>query len=364
MNRVTRHNPLRVAFVGLGRRGLANMNRYLLLKQAEVAVICDFSEEALRTAKASFPMDYPEPLCYRSWQEMMSAHPEVDLVYISTDWKSHSPIAVSAMEAGYDVAVEVPAVVDVDGASRLLKTVETTGRFFTMVENCCYDPFHLSTLALVEAGLLGSVTHCEGAYIHDLRNDHESGAWISTLSGAGEANPYPTHGIGPICQILRAGGGDDRLDSVVSVSPDIAGINSSLIRTSGGRTVLLQFDVITPRPYSRLQTVCGTRGYVSKYPVPMVMLDGMTEPLTGEALKEFLNLHRHPLLDAYEADGLRLGVPNMMNYIMDRRLFDLLREGKEPDITAAEAVEWSSLAWLTKESIRKAGVTVKIPLWD
>ncbi len=361
MNRAMNHSPLRVAFVGLGRRGLANMHRYLHLPQAEVSVLCDFSEEALQAAKNSFPAGYKLPVCFRSWSEMMAAAPDVDLVYISTDWSSHTPIAVSAMEAGYDVAVEVPAVVDAEGASLLLKTVAVTGRFFTMVENCCYDPFHLSTLALVEAGLLGSVTHCEGAYIHDLRNDHESGAWISNLSCSGRGNPYPTHGLGPICQILRAGGTDDRLDTVVSVSPETSGINSSLIRTSAGRTVLLQFDVVTPRPYSRLQTVCGTKGYVSKYPVPMAMLDGMTEPLTGEALQKLFAAHRHPLLEAYEADGVRMGVPNMMNYIMDRRLIDLLSNGCEPDITVADAVEWSSLAWLTRESALYGGIPVSIP---
>ena len=361
MNNATCQNKLRVAFVGLGRRGFANMNRYLQLNNVEVRILCDFSSEAIEAAKSCFPQGYPEPICFRSWQEMIAAVPEADLVYISTDWNSHTPISVSAMEAGYNVAVEVPAVTDAAGASLLLKTVKKTGRFFTMVENCCYDPFHLSTLALVEAGQLGEITHCEGAYIHDLRNDHESGDWLSALIGAGQVNPYPTHGLGPICQILRACGYPDRLDTVVSLSPAAPGINSSLLRTVAGRTVLLQFDVVTPRPYSRLQTVCGTKGFVSKYPLPMAMLDGMEKPLTDNALQELFNTYRHPLLEAYESDGLRLGVNNMMNYIMDRRTVDLLLSGTGPDITVADAVEWSALAWLTQESARNGGTPVMIP---
>lgn len=363
MNRQQRKIPIKIAFVGLGRRGIANMNRYLKLHDTKVAILCDFSQEAIHAALSHFPADYPAPLCYHSWQEMLMDMPDIDLVYLSTEWGSHAPIAISAMQAGYDVAVEVPAVIDAESGRRLINTVEETGRFYTMLENCCYDPFHLSTMALVEAGLLGEITHCEGAYIHDLRNDHESGSWLSMMSGVGEANPYPTHALGPICKLLGVEKGNDRLKQVISLSPAAPGINTSMIHTEKGRSILIQFDVVTPRPYSRLQTVCGTKGYVSKYPTPMAMFDGMDQPLTGDALKSLFDRHRHPLLEAYEADGLRLGVSNMMNYIMDRRLIDLLLGGKDPDITVKDAVEWSSLAWLSRASLANAGAPVKFPSW-
>lgn len=362
MNHSAPSQPLRIAFVGLGRRGLANMRRHLVIEQATIAVLCDSSAAALGNAEDAIPESYPSPLLYHSWQEMLADRPAIDLVYVSTDWASHAPIAIASMEAGYNVAVEVPAVIDAASGERLIDTVRQTGRFFTMVENCCYDPFHLSTLALVEAGLLGQITHCEGAYIHDLRSELRSGTWHGVMADRSQANPYPTHGLGPICQILAATGSGDRLKSVVSVSPvGPAGPNSSLITTGEGRTVLLQYDVVTPRPYSRLQTVCGTRGYLSKYPVPMAMLDGMAEPLTGEALDDLFGRYRHPLLDRYEPDGKRLGVPNMMNYIMDRRLIDLICSGSQPDITVEDAVEWSSLSWLTRES-QASGQVVEIPL--
>lgn len=363
MSRLPYTSPLRVAFVGLGRRGLANMCRYLQLPEARVAALCDMADEARVAALEAIPVGYERTALYASWQEMLASGPELDLIYISTDWTSHTPIAVTAMKAGYNVAVEVPAVIDPESSRLLVDTVRSTGRFFTMVENCCYDPFHLSTLALVEAGILGDITHCEGAYIHDLRNDHESGSWLAALRAGGSANPYPTHGLGPICQLIRAADSADRLDKVVSMGPSTGSINSSLIHTRHGRSILLQLDVTTPRPYSRLQTVCGTRGFVSKYPMEMAMLDGMSEPVTGAALRSLMDAHRHPLLDAYEADGLSLGVANMMNYIMDRRIIDLLRAGMEPDITVEDAVEWSSLAWLTRRSLAEGSRPVAIDSW-
>src|SRR3546814_7809681 len=43
-------------------------------------------------------------------------------------------------------------------------------------------------------------------------------------------------------------------------------INSSLIKTARGRTILLQHDVSTPRPYSQINHVQGTRGAFRGYP--------------------------------------------------------------------------------------------------
>lgn len=336
------------------------MRRHLIIDGVAIAVLCDRSSDALAEAAASLPQDSEPPMMFTSWEDMLMAAPDIDLVYISTDWASHAPIAIASMKAGYDVAVEVPAVTDEESAVALADTVRHTGRFFTMVENCCYDPFHLSSMALVGAGMLGEITHCEGAYIHHMCDDIASGWWQSALAGG--SNPYPTHGLGPICQLLGIGRPDgDSLAEVVSMSPLARGINSSLISTRRGRTILLQYDVTTPRPYSRLQTVCGTRGYLSKYPLPVAMTAADSGPVTGEALDRLFAAHRHPLLEAYEADGLRLGVGNMMNYIMDRRLVDLVRNGGRPDITVDDAVVWSSLSWLTRRSASSGARPVAIP---
>lgn len=358
--------PLKVAFVGLGRRGMATLRRHLILDGVEIAVLCDCSADALAEAAEACRGRHPAPATFRRWEEMLDAAPPVSLVYISTDWDSHALIAVAAMKAGYDVAAEVPAATSQQQARELVETVRSTGRFFTMVENCCYDPFHLHTEAVAADGLLGRLTHCEGAYIHDLRSELAAGQWQAAAVAANHANPYPTHGLGPMCRLLGIGStGSDAMAEVVSMSPKgQAGLNSCLISTRAGRTMLLQYDVVTPRPYSRLQTVCGTAGYMSKYPLPMAMFDGMSEPLTHGALDDFLALHRHPLLDRYEADGLRLRVPNMMNYIMDRRLVDLVSGGLEPDITVTDAVSWSSLAWLSRQSLLLGNRPVEIPQWD
>ncbi|MCM1028684.1 MAG: Gfo/Idh/MocA family oxidoreductase [Pseudoflavonifractor sp.] len=355
-------SEIKIAFVGLGRRGLATLRRHLILNDVRITALCDTSPETLTEAASVAEAGGHSPVCFSSWEDMLSSTQSVDLVYISTDWASHAAISVAAMESGRDVAVEVPVATCREEAERVVAAAAQTGRFFTMVENCCYDPFHLYTMALVKSGVLGEITHMEGAYIHDLRDEIAHSLWQSMAARNNPANPYPTHGLGPMCQLIDVGReGGDELAEVVSMGPSrVSGINTCLISTRLGRTMLLQYDVSTPRPYSRIQSVCATSGYIAKYPVMQLMIDGMDRPLEGESLDCRMAQTRHPLLEKYETDGLRLGVSNMMNYIMDRRIIDLLKDGEEPDITASDAALWSSLAWLSRQSLQEGSRPVAI----
>src|SRR3546814_11116215 len=72
-----------------------------------------------------------------------------------------------------------------------------------MLENCVYDQSELMVLNMVRAGLLGDLTHAEGAYIHNLRwllddRNKGEGKWRPHWYTTNKANSYPTHGLGPI----------------------------------------------------------------------------------------------------------------------------------------------------------------------
>lgn len=361
---------VRIGFIGLGNRGMATLKRYLVIDDIEIVALCDVNTahlgaaaELLRAEGKHCPvlLDSPE-----GWRAMCQRE-DIDLVYICTDWLTHTPMACFAMEQGKHVAIEVPAATTVEECWQLVDTAERTRRHCFMLENCCYDTFHQATLTMAEEGLLGTLTHLEGAYIHDLRDKYEADGpkgWMARLCGQHKGNPYPTHGIGPVCQLLKIHRGD-KLDYLVSMTPstdvpyDVC-VNNTLIRTVKGKTILLQYDVTTPRPYSRMQTVCGTRGFVQKYPRRCIMLDGQ-ELVKGDAVESLIAQYTRPDIATIQAEGHRLGVANIMNYTMDRRLIYCLREGLPLDIDVYDAAEWSCIAELSEQSALNGGIPIKIP---
>ena len=282
---------VRIALIGLGQRGMKTLERYAYIQGASIVCIADIDSEKLSLAntllqESGRPIARTYPGA-EGWKEICQ-QPDIDLVYICTDWSTHCKMAVTAMEAGKHVAVEVPAAETVEECWQLVNTSERTQRHCFMTENCCYDNFALATLEMKRQGLLGEITHCEGAYIHRIEN--LSASWMEQSCAQHGGNPYPTHGIGPIGQLLGLHR-TDRMDYLVSLTSDSRNkVNSTLIRTVNGVSILLQLDVATPRPYSRLQTVCGTKGFIQKYPLPTIQLDGEDQPTIGDdALRKAKN---------------------------------------------------------------------------
>ena len=110
----------------------------------------------------------------------------------------------------------------------------------------------------------------------------------------------------------------------------------------------------------RLQTLCGTRGYAQKYPFPTLQFDGQ-EPLFGEEAESVIHSHWSPEMRNLIHTGQQLGVENLMNYVMDRRLVAALREGRTPDLTVYDAALWSCITELSARSASAGGQPVEIP---
>ena len=354
----------------MGNRGMATLRRYLVIDDIDIVALCDINSSHLTEAGALLQQDgryHPHIYDSANGWRMLCERPDIDLVYVCTDWLTHTLMACYAMERGKHVAIEVPAATTVDECWQLVDTAEHTRRHCFMLENCCYDTFHQAMLTMEQEGLFGTLTHLEGAYIHDLRDrssvDGRKG-WMAHLCGQHKGNPYPTHGIGPVCQLLHIHRGD-RLDYLVSLTPvadtphDVC-VNNTLIRTVNGKSILLQYDVTTPRPYSRMQTICGTRGFAQKYPRRCIMLDG-SEPIKGDDTETVVAQYTQAHIAEIQAKGHQLGVPNIMNYTMDYRLIHCLRHGLPLDIDVYDAAEWSCIAELSEQSAKNGGVPVKIP---
>ena len=181
---------VRIGFVGLGNRGILALERYMHLEGIEVKALCDLRKENIERAEHILrEFGRPEAENYSEegmWRKMCECK-EIDLIYICTDWLTHTDIAVYALQQGRHVALEVPAAMSVADCWRLVDTAEETRRHCMMLENCCYDAFALTTLNMVQQGVLGEITHAEGSYIHDLRKhyfaDEKAGGyhnhWIS-----------------------------------------------------------------------------------------------------------------------------------------------------------------------------------------
>ena len=372
---------VRIGFVGLGVRAKRAVHRMMHIDGCRITALCDLVEENLADAtEIMLQHGNEKPACFRDkegWKRLCEAD-NIDLVYICTDWASHADIAVYAMQCGKHVATEVPAATTIADCWRLVDTAETTRRHCIMLENCCYDEFETAAMNMAREGKLGEIIHAEGSYLHDLRerissNDNGERKWSNwqiEFMDKHCGNPYPTHGLGPIALAMNIHRGD-RMKSIVSVSSKRVGgennslsgtMNSSVISTENGKTIVVQHCISLPRPYSRSFLISGTEGFVQKYPVPQIAFAPDSDnAITGDACNEVLKQYTHTATLEYKDKGFELCGRRWIDYAMDSRLIYCLNKGLPLDMDVYDAVEWSCLVELTDISARNGGAPVEIP---
>ncbi len=351
---------VRVGFVGLGSRGVAALGRYTHIDGVRIAALCDFSEDAV--AKVAANLDYSKGISEYSGEEAwkrICENPSLDLIYICTDWLSHAEIACYAMECGKHVAVEVPAATTVEEAVSLVKTAERTRRHCLMLENCIYDVFEDATFNMAKAGLFGDIYHAEGGYIHNLRYLPQ---WRNDFNQTHKGDNYPTHGLGPVCRLLGINR-DDSLYSIVSTGyPTLGGNHTvSLIRTTKGKSIVLQHNIHAARPYSRMYQFNGDKGHASKYPTYCISLssDGY---LSSDEVASLVKQYEPEYASAVRAimpEGVE--ERRYMDYAMDYRLIYCLRNGLPLDMSVYDAAIWSCVIELSHKSIEAGSQPVLFP---
>lgn len=385
---------VRIAFVGLGMRGSDAVHRYTFLDGVKTVALCDLLPENVEKSQKTLEnTGKPQARTYvgaEAYKELCESD-DIDLVYICTDWIMHTPIAVYAMEHGKHVAIEVPAATTIDECWQLVNTAEKTQRHCMMLENCCYDFFEMATMKMADEGLFGEIVHVEGAYIHDLRFlnfDEKTGyvnMWRLDYNKKHTGNQYATHGLGPIAEILDIHRGD-KMDYLVSVSSGQFGMteyaknkfgadseyakceyalgdmNTTIIRTAKGKTIMIQHDVTSPRPYNRHHLISGTKGFAQKYPVPSLAFEpNAHSALPAEEMENMLKEYEHPITKEIGEVARKVGGHGGMDFIMDYRLIYCLHNGLPLDQDVYDAAEWSCIGELSEVSVNHKGMPVEIP---
>ena len=285
-------DTVRVGFIGLGMRGPGAVERFLHIPGTKVVALCDIRPEQVEKCQGILKKaGVLEAVGYSgsedAWKQLCERD-DINLVYIATDWLHHAPMALYAMEHGKHVAIEVPAAMNMEEIWALINMAEKKQLHCMMLENCVYDFFELTTLNMAQQGVFGEVLHVEGAYIHNLEEfwPYYWNNWRMDYNRKHRGDIYATHGMGPACQLLDIHRGDKMnylvcMDTKAVSAPEYLKNKTgeevkdfkngdhtiTLIRTENGKTIQIQHDVVSPRPYSRMYQLTGTKGFANKYPV-------------------------------------------------------------------------------------------------
>jgi hypothetical protein len=387
---------VRVGFIGVGARGSGHVAQMLALDGVEVVAICDLYQDwADNAAKRCVDKGRQAPAVYvggpLEYKKMLHRG-DLDMVVIATPWEWHVPMSCEAMLCGCHAFCEVPAAYHIEDCWRLVETAERTRRHYMMLENVNYAREELMVLNMCRLGVFGELLHGEAAYIHDLRGqmnevERGTGSWRTVHYQKRNGNLYPTHGLGPVSHYLNVNRGDrfDHLSSVGcnsrmrniyakehfpaghkwNTAPFVCGdINTTIIRTVLGKTVMVQWDEQLPRPYSRLNFLQGTKGAWGGFPSRCVV-EGTSRSTDswdeGADLQKFFDRYDHPLWTKVASLPENQGGHGGMDFVMLWRVVHCLRNGLPMDQDCYDGVTWSAVGPLSEWSVANRGQSIDFP---
>lgn len=366
----------------------------VLAQKETVTAVCDlYADRVKEGADAVEKACGVRPAEYSDYNDVI-ADENVNVIIVSTAWESHTEIAVSSMNAGKPVAVEVGGAYSIEQCRLLVQTYEKTKTPFMFLENCCFGRREMMALNMVQKGLLGEIVHCEGSYAHDLRNEisfgKENRHYRLRNYITRNCDNYPTHDLGPIARVLNINRGN-RFMTLASFSSKSAGLKeyikknkpddeflentsfaqgdivTTVIKCANGETVILKLDTTLPRYYSRGFTVRGTNGMYEEV-TDSVFIDveedrkhdaDWRKYCVGNAEK-YEKGWEHPVWKKYIEEGVK-GTHDGMDWLEFKTFFEALRNDDPMPVDVYDAATWMSVTALSEMSIAKGGAVMDIP---
>ena len=397
---------IKLGFIGTGLRGQWMLHLSTKYPEVSIPAICDIDQGMVDTTlKIIKNAERPKPRIYSNGEDdflNMVKNEDLDAVYIATPWEWHHPMAIASMINGIHVATEVPAALTVQECWDLVKTSEKTKKHCMIMENVCYRRDVMAILNMVRKGMFGEILHCQGGYQHDLRhvkfNDGKQpygggvefgekgfseAKWRTQHSIDRNGDLYPTHGLGPVSNVLNINRGN-RMMFLTSMSTQSRGLNKYIVDRGGkdhpnakinfkcgdivtttikcfnGQTIVLSHDTNNPRPYSLNFRIQGTEGIWQK-DNKSIYLEGLSkEDHRWESEDLFLKKYDHPLWKKFEKQEAGSGHGGMDFFVL-RDFINSVKFGISPPLDVYDAASMSVISPLSEKSIRLGSSAVKIP---
>lgn len=389
---------VRVGIIGLGNRGSGTVSRLASIEGVDIKALCDLEPERVEKAEESLEGTSHDPEGYSGHEEewkKVCERDDIDLISICTPWHWHTPMAVFSMEHDCHVYTELPAAQTIEECWQLVETSERTKKHCIQISSSAYDPEEAVVLKMAREGLFGEIIHGEGAYIHTLLNrymfdkDMYHDNWRLKENINRNGNLYPQHGLAGIAQVMDINYGD-KMEYIVSMSSndfhmankaeklaeeddywepftgwDYRGnMNTSIIRTHKGRTIMLQHDVTSPRPNVRFDLISGTDGVFEATPeriafnhdgwIPDEEYQALKEKYTPELTRRFNEL-------VEQADSNQEEHGYYSTDARDWRVIDCLRNGLPVGTDVYDAALYSAIIPLSEWSVANGSRPVEIP---
>lgn len=174
MDIIYQPKTLRVALIGTGWYGKSDLFRLIQVAPVNVVALCDVDKHQLSQAADMVSQRQKSgkvPRLYNDYRKMLSEN-ALDIVLIGTPDHWHALTAIEAMKSGANVYVQKPISVDVIEGEAMVAAARKYNRVVQVGTQRRSTPHLIEAKKnIVDAGLLGKVSHVEMCCYYHMRNN-------------------------------------------------------------------------------------------------------------------------------------------------------------------------------------------------
>jgi predicted dehydrogenase len=194
----------KLALIGAG--GMARHHLRLMVEQgAEITVICEPSQENYQAAvKKLEELGVPPPPNEPVLEEMISKYADqLEAAFIVTPHAYHYSQAKICMEAGMDVLLEKPMVMNAQEALSLIESRDKTGRLLVVAFQGGLSPQIREAARLIQSGELGELLTVDGLVWQSWKVP-TANTWRQQpeISGGGFLFDSGAHMLNTVCSLV------------------------------------------------------------------------------------------------------------------------------------------------------------------
>ncbi len=150
---------MKYAIIGCGRIA-TNHVKAVVNNGLEFVAACDLLPENIEALLAKHGMEKDESIArYTDYKQMISEHPEIELIAIATSSGAHAEIALYCIDNGINVIIEKPMAMNIADAEEIIRRSEAKG---VVVSACHQNRFNIAIQKMrnaLEAGRFGKISH-------------------------------------------------------------------------------------------------------------------------------------------------------------------------------------------------------------
>jgi predicted dehydrogenase len=230
----------------------------------EIVALCDPSQEQLGLASQLFEKEgLPVPATGSELEPLLQEmEGELDAALIVTPHVFHLEQAVACLEAGLDVLLEKPMVMNAREARKLIKTTEQTGRLLVVAFPGSLSPQIRKAKEMIASGSLGQV-QCVNGFVWQHWKKNTTNTWrqVPKIAGGGFMFDTGAHLLNTTCDLVgedfvEVGAWLDNRGAPVDI------IGTVMARTKSGVYVTMQGCGDSFQTWASEVLVVGTGGLV------------------------------------------------------------------------------------------------------